>query len=523
MIAGFVAAGVTDAVISPGSRSTPLALAMLRQPRLRCHVAIDERSAAFFGLGIAKVQQRPVLLLATSGTAPANWLPAIIEASQSGVPLIAISADRPPELHACGANQTINQSGMFAPHVRASHMLGTPFPGFDPGYLHRLAAQIHEQSSWPYPGPVHINQPFREPLLSVEPIVSDDVPVRLEATYAKPEADARQVADLAKRISGRPGIIVCGEMPADQAQKASLTALAARLGCPVLAEPLSGLRFGPHDRSHVCIGYNRWLDDKSKQEPPTPEWIIRLGAFPVTRNLQHYVSRRIETHIAVDPWPRWIDPSRQITHLLRADPGTFCEALLREQLVPATSSWLASFSALEQQVIQNREPSHIAVLLDELPAETALFIGNSLAIRQLDSLSGHAAKTLHLYANRGASGIDGNISTAAGIARVKGSTVALIGDLTCQHDIGGLALTRGLDIVIITVNNGGGGIFDYLPQHSLPEFVEGWRTPQEIDFEHAAKTFGLTYQCSQSASELRSSLRQALATGGAHLIELKQL
>ena len=523
MIAGFVAAGVTDAVISPGSRSTPLALAMLRQPRLRCHVAIDERSAAFFGLGIAKALQHPVLLLATSGTAPANWLPAIIEASHSGVPLIAISADRPPELQACGANQTVNQSAMFAPYVRASHALGAPHPGFDPGYLHRLAAQIHEQASWPYPGPIHINQPFREPLLPAEPLVSDHLPAQLLATHVKPQPDAQQIAELAKCIAGRPGIIVCGEMQANHGQNAALAELASRLSCPILAEPLSGLRFGPHDRSHVCVGYNRWLDAGGAHEPPTPEWLIRFGAFPVTRNLQNYVSGNAGTHIVIDPWPRWVDPSRQITHLLRADPTAFCQALLREKLEPAADDWLAGFVALDKQVMEGRELSHIDAVLNALPAETALFIGNSLAIRQLDSLSGHADKTLHLYANRGASGIDGNISTAAGIASAQGRTVALIGDLTCQHDIGGLALTRGLDIVIVTVNNGGGGIFDYLSQHSLPEFIEGWRTPQEVDFEHAARTFGLSYQCALSTAELRSALGQALASGGAHLIELEQL
>ncbi len=168
LVAGFVAAGCKHAVLSPGSRSTPLALAMLRQPGLDCHVAVDERCAAFFALGIAKATRRPVLLLATSGTAPANWLPAVIEASQAAVPLILLSADRPPELQACGANQTIDQRGLFGPHVRASHLLGTPTEGFDPGYLQRLAAQVCEQASWPHPGPVHVNQPFREPLVPAQ-------------------------------------------------------------------------------------------------------------------------------------------------------------------------------------------------------------------------------------------------------------------------------------------------------------------------------------------------------------------
>ena len=521
MIAGFVAAGVTDAVISPGSRSTPLALALLRQPGLRTHVAIDERSAAFFGLGIAKARQRPVLLLATSGTAPANWLPAIVEASQSGVPLIAISADRPPELHACGANQTVPQTAMFAPYVRASHALGTPHEDFVPGYLHRLTAQIVEQATWPHPGPVHANQPFREPLLPAakQPQAEEPAPIRTSHAFAAP--DAQTLTELACRLSGRPGIIVCGEMPVAASRNDALTELAKALACPILAEPLSGLRFGSHDRSHLCVSYNRWLDERAGSSIPAPEWILRFGAFPVTRNLQNYVASPVTTHIVVDPWPRSVDPARKVTHLLRTDPQSFCAALLRQPLKAASDDWLPGFLALEKQVADRAEPNHIRPILDALPAETALFVGNSLSIRQLDSLSGHFAKNLHVYANRGASGIDGNISTAAGIASANNQTVALIGDLTCQHDIGGLALTRGLDIVIIVVNNGGGGIFDHLPQHALPEFSQGWRTPQDVNFEHAAKTFGLGYQGANPFEALPDNLAHALERGGPHLIELK--
>ena len=521
LIAGFVAAGITDAVISPGSRSTPLALAMLRQANLCCHVAIDERSAAFFGLGIAKAQQRPVLLLATSGTAPANWLPAIIEASQAGVPLIAISADRPPELQNCGTNQTVPQIGMFAPYARAGHALSAPSPSFEPEYLHRLACRCAEQATWPFPGPVHINQPFREPLLPSGDVPSVETAEPLYIFHPTPEPDRASIAELAGRISGRPGLIVCGEMPHADGRTMALSELARALACPILAEPLSGLRFGPHDRSHVCVGYNRWLDGNSTQEIPTPEWIIRFGAFPVTRNLQNYVSRKVATHIVVDPWPRWIDPANKITHLLHADPAAVCAALLRENPAPAHGDWLARFLALDQQSKDRAEPSHVRTVLDALPAGTSLFVGNSLAIRQMDSLSGHFDKPLRVHANRGASGIDGNISTAAGIAHAQGPTVALIGDLTCQHDIGGLALTRGLDIVIVVVNNGGGGIFDHLPQRDLPEFIEGWRTPQHIDFQHAAMTFGLGYHGVQTDDELRSRLAKALHTGGPQLIELK--
>ena len=522
IIGGFVAAGVSDAVISPGSRSTPLALAMLRQAGLRCHMAIDERSAAFFGLGLAKSNRYPVLLLATSGTAPANWLPAVIEASQSGVPLILISADRPPELQDCGANQTIGQLGLFASHVRASHMLGTPEQSFSPGYLHRVARQACEQASWPHPGPVHINQPFREPLLPVAPVLSGETPETICIAHPQLQPDLNVIGDLARRISGRPGVIICGEMPPRDGQNEALVALATRLRCPIFAEPLSGLRFGSHDHALLCVRYNDWLGKTDLVSQYKPEWVIRFGAYPVTRNLQNLVAEITETHALVDPWPRWIDPARRLTHLLRAEPAAICQALLERSLAPFSGTWLSALAKLEEDSAADEVKNHIHVLLEEIPNDTDLFVGNSLAIRQMDTHSGSADKALRIHANRGASGIDGNISTAAGIAASRGHAVALIGDLTCQHDLGGLALAQGLNIVIVVVNNGGGGIFDHLPQHHLPEFIQGWRTPQNVNFEHAARAFGLGYAAAHSNDDFRPALRHALAAGGPHLIELWQ-
>jgi len=521
MIAGFVAAGVTHAVISPGSRSTPLALAMLRQPGLECTVAVDERSAAFFALGVAKASRRPVLLLATSGTAPANWLPAIIEASQAGVPLIAISADRPPELQDCGANQTIDQRALFGGHVRASHLLGTPNDGFDPAYLTHLAARACEQACWPQPGPVHINQPFREPLLPAAPTAPAPIPAKIVLSRPESLPNADDIRALAQAIGGRPGAIVCGELAMKNALAEALTALAAQLACPILAEPLSNLRFGPHDRSHLCVRYNRWLADPQAVATRRLEWVLRFGSFPVTRHLQNYLAGSTAIHALVEPWPRWNDSAHRLSHLFRAEPLAFCKALLAAAPAAAPVDWLAGFMAIETSApAAGENTEHIAVLLDELPANTPLFIGNSLAIRQLDSASGSSAKPLLFYGNRGASGIDGNISSALGIAAAHGRVVALLGDLTCQHDLGGLALAQGRDAVIIAVNNRGGGIFDLLPQAGLPEFEQGWRTPQQISFEHAALTFGLGYAKAGDNKAFRAALRHAIGAGGSHLIEL---
>ncbi|MDP3538613.1 MAG: 2-succinyl-5-enolpyruvyl-6-hydroxy-3-cyclohexene-1-carboxylic-acid synthase [Azonexus sp.] len=520
MVAGFVAAGATHAVISPGSRSTPLALAMLRQSGLHCDVAVDERSGAFFALGIAKASQRPVLLLATSGTAPANWLPAVIEASQADVPLILISADRPPELQCCGANQTINQLGLFGSHVRASHALGTPEAGFEPSYLHRLAARAFEQSVWPHPGPVHLNQPFREPLVPVGEVRSADQPQPIRIAQPELRANPSLIRELSEAISARPGIIVCGEMKPEDGFADALTLLAARLGFPIFAEPLSNLRFGSHDRSQLYVRYNHWLGNPAFTETHRPEWVLRFGTYPVTRRLQAYVATATTTHALVEPSPLWTDPSHRLTHLLRADPLSVCLELLAVSPAPIPGNWLAPFAAEEKAAQSDSTGGHIKVLIDELPADGSLFVGNSLAIRQLDTHSGSSDKPLHIYGNRGASGIDGNISTALGIAAIDGQVVALLGDLTCQHDLGGLALAAGRNAVIVAVNNHGGGIFDTLPQAGLPEFEQAWRTPQQISFEHAALTFGLGYAKAENNDEFRAALRHALDKGGPQLIEL---
>jgi 2-succinyl-5-enolpyruvyl-6-hydroxy-3-cyclohexene-1-carboxylate synthase len=521
LVAGLAAAGVTHAVLSPGSRSTPLALALLRQPQLHTSVAIDERSAAFFALGMAKASRRPVVLLATSGTAPANWLPAVIEASQAGVPLILLSADRPPELQGCGANQTIEQIGLFGAHVRASHALGVPEAGFAPAWLHRLATRIVEQSQWPHPGPVHINQPFREPLLPTGDTAANEQPPLLHVARPQLQADPAAIAQLVTAIAGRPGAIVCGELAPTTGLAEAMTALAARLNCPLLAEPLSGLRFGAHDRSRLSVRYNCWLADPATAERLRPEWILRFGAFPVTRRLQDYVASATSVHALVEPWPRWSDPSHSLTHLLRADPLAACQALLTATTAASADAWLAAFMEQERKATSDDSAWHIPALLAELPAGMPLFIGNSLAIRQLDNASGSGEKPLLFYGNRGASGIDGNISSALGIAAIHGRVVALLGDLTTQHDLGGLALAASRDAIIVTINNGGGGIFSLLPQAGLPEFERGWRTPQQISFEHAAATFGLAYTRASNAEGLRDALQLALASGGPQLIELR--
>lgn len=521
LTAGLFAAGCRHAVLSPGSRSTPLALALLRQTGLTTRVAVDERSAAFFALGIAKASQRPVIVLATSGTAPANWLPAVIEASQGGHPLILISADRPPELYGVGANQTIDQIKLFGDHVRAAHALGAPSAGFEAAYLHRLAARLVEQACGPLPGPVHVNQPFHEPLIpTVDALPEAKTPEIRIARPLPPAPEPTVIAQLARQIAGRPGAIVVGELPPTPSLDAALGALADTLACPLLIEPLSGLRFGPAPLPHACTRYAHWSGTLARR----PEWVLRLGAWPVTRALQQWVAQ-VPEHILIEPQARWSDPAHRLNHLLRSDLVLTCRALaqamLEQSLPPGPADWLADVLAAEAEAPPLGTAWPIPVLLEALSADCALFVGNSLAIRQLDLHGARSAQPCRVYGNRGASGIDGNIATAAGLAAVHGQAVALLGDLTTQHDLGSLALAATQNLVILTVNNGGGGIFDFLPQAALPEFERGWRTPQTIDFAHAAAAFGLDYARADTPDSLAAALQNRTRAGGAHLVECR--
>lgn len=521
LVAGFVAAGVRHAVISPGSRSTPLALALLRQEGIACEVAIDERGAAFFALGLAKACRRPVLLLATSGSAPANWYPALIEADMAGIPLIAISADRPPELQGRGANQTINQSDLFGGHVRACHLMAVPDEQTPLSYLSGLAAQATEAACWPHPGPVHINQPYREPFFSTELVALPSPPI-LRSPAPRYLPDSTQIAELAGRLDGKPGFIIAGEMPDRPGQNEAIAALANRLQCPILAEGHSGLRFGGHDRSRVLPHYSRWLSEVAgadKRRSLAPSWLIRFGAFPVSRTLQKLASSAVDTHVLVEPWPKWTDPGHCLTDIIRTEPSEACEALLSVLTEGCTDGWHATWAELDYAATSTDGDHPARVLVEELPEGCPLFIGNSLSIREFDSNSGVRPAPLAVFANRGASGIDGNIATAAGLAGHFGQCVAMIGDLTALHDLGSLALAAGRNLIIIVANNGGGGIFDLLPQKSLPEFERGWRTPQSLRFDAAAQAFGLQYAATDVPG-LRAALRRALDDDSPCLIEL---
>lgn len=531
-VAALAAAGLRHLVLAPGARSAPLVLAALRRPELQCHVISDERAAGFFALGLGKATGLPAAALCTSGTAAANLLPAVMEADLAGVPLLVLTADRPPELQGWGSNQTVDQTKLYGERVRAFHALPVPAGDVDARPLRLLAARLLETCRAPLPGPVHVNVPLREPLL---PTQATEIPappplpepIALGTATARPDAAA--LAAFAERISGRLGVIVCGEGAYPKGFANAIATLAARLDVPILAEPLSGLRGGRHDRNRVLVHQALFLRDAP---PPAPEWVLRFGAFPVSRTLERWLAGLQDAdHILVAPPGEWPDPLRRSDVMLRGDPLAVIELLL-PHCRPASDDFRRAWQDAEAKAAATIavrcksgllfEGGIARTLLDALPDGAQLFVGNSLAIRALDIYGGTTEKSLALFSNRGASGIDGNLATAAGIAAATGAPLGLLlGDQTALHDCSSLALLQGRNAVAVVMDNGGGGIFDHQPFAAAlqPELLKrGWKAPPQVDFGALAAGFGLRHAEATDVASLRLALDEAIAAGGPWLV-----
>jgi 2-succinyl-5-enolpyruvyl-6-hydroxy-3-cyclohexene-1-carboxylate synthase len=532
LVDALVAAGVTRAVLSPGSRSTPLALAWLRHPGARTFVHVDERAAGFFALGLARGSGTPVALVATSGSAPAHWLPAVIEANHSATPLLLLSADRPAELQDCGANQTVDQVKLFGSHARAFHQTAEATRSPERvRQLRWLMSRAADEALHPLPGPVHVNVPFREPLLPAgePPPLPHHAAPPLTVHHPLLAPDPQAVNAIAALLAGRAGIIVCGPLPADSAFAAAVAELAAQLGSVILADPLSNLRFGPHDRSRVLARYDAFLRHGFVYEG-TLQWVLRFGAAPVSKPLTQLLERLAVPQVLVSADGRWLDPMHRATCVLHADPAPACHALSCAIERPFEADLLPPLRALESHAeaaarrLAGAEPLFeadvIDTLLSSLPDGARLYAGNSMVIRDLDGFSGSGGKRLTLYGSRGASGIDGNVATALGIAAAgEGPLAALLGDLALFHDLNALHAARDADALLVVLNNGGGGIFGYLPQAALPEFERGWLTPADLDIGGAARVFGVPHRRAASAAEFSRALGELLPQPGVRLIE----
>lgn len=541
-------AGVTEVCVSPGSRSTPLAELAARHAGLNLRVIIDERSAAFFALGIAKASRRPAALICTSGTAAANYYPALVEARYGRTPLIVLTADRPPEARGIGSPQTIDQLKLYADHVKSFTEMPVPSGAVDVvRYFQHVAGRaVAEATGFP-PGPVHINFPFREPL-TPPPGCTEGFAAAAPPAYRAPQPPRLQPEALEAALAavgGRTrGLIVCGPQT-DPALPAACAELAAALDAPVLADPLSQVRSGPHDRSRVADAYDLYLRDPDWRGRLIPEYVIRLGGLPTSKPLWTFLGSLSVPQIAVDP-SEGGDALLAATEVLPVDPVQFCRAVSQRFLAvggagaagrsagienPWTQQWLsvdkAARAALNATALEFDElfEGRIFIELAQLlPGGTRVFAGNSMPVRDMDAYFAGTAKAFHFMANRGANGIDGVVSTALGAACAGESPLALVvGDLSFLHDLGGLFAARycRVPVVCVVVNNDGGGIFSHLPQATESEHFETlFGTPHGLHFAHAAALFGLPYYRPAGWDEFRRSVRESLASCGLSLVEV---
>jgi 2-succinyl-5-enolpyruvyl-6-hydroxy-3-cyclohexene-1-carboxylate synthase len=533
--------GVRRAVISPGSRSTPLAVALWREPGIEVSVILDERSAGFFALGNALATGEPAVVLCTSGSAAANLHPAVVESDEASVPLIVLTADRPPELRDIGAGQTIDQLKLYGEAVRWFCEVGT-HDADDEGLLHfrSVACRAHAVACGdPRPGPVHLNVPWREPLapVAVEGQVSASDPLALQGRGdaplnqirpGAPRADVALLDRVAARIEATPaGLVVAGRQN-DPALAEPVVELAAAAGYPIVAEPTSQLRRGPHDRSLVISTYDHIARDRP--ESLQPELIIRVGDMPTSKPLRQWLAaaRGLE-QVVIDPTGEWRDPTRRADTILRADPAATARALADRvaRLRPAAravagsdfaTAWLEAESTVRTAVDERvegldelSEPGVWYSLARALRDGDAVFAASSMPVRDLEAFLRPGPEGVRFASNRGANGIDGLVSTSAGIAAGTGTrTWAVLGDLALFHDLGGLgAASRVAELRLIVIDNSGGGIFHFLPQAEAmadPEFEALLGTPSGLDPAAAAELHGLSVAVPSTPAELDEAL-----------------
>ena len=521
----LAAQGVEFACISPGSRSAPIAIALQRHPKIRVYVHIDERSGSFFGVGLAKSTGKPVVLLSTSGTAAAEFHAAVVEASHSQTPLIVLTADRPPELRDVGANQSIDQQRLYGTAVRWFFDPGPPVESANASRVwRRLAARAYAEAAT---GPVHINLPFREPLVPTP----GEVPVA-EGTAGQSVSEGRtlptpgQVTTLASALqrAQRP-LVVAGEMRDGDRLAPALS----RLGLPVLAEPSSQLRraeTGAAVESYEALLRAGW----SLQHGP--DLVIRLGATPTSKVLSAWLAATSAPTFLIDPDRTWRDQDQVASHIVACDPQALMEALpamdrraWREEWVSAGKRATAAIAATF--VSTSMHEGHIVrALASRMPDNAQVFIGSSMPIRAADSFWPHAKTQQRFFGNRGASGIDGLVSTGLGLAAGRSNvpTVLLLGDLSLYHDMNGLWAVRrhGLRATIIVCDNNGGGVFNFLPQAQHQDvFEELFATPLGLDFAQVARLYDLVYSPVTDRGGLEPAIADAVAAQAPTLVVVK--
>ncbi len=536
--------GIAGAVTSPGSRSTPLVLSLVRDGGFACHSQIDERSAGFFALGLAKATGRPAVLACTSGTAAANYLPAVIEAHEARVPLIVLTADRPPELRDSGAGQTIDQVKLYGDAVAMFAEVGvTDATPQTLRWIRALACRAVWTALGERPGPVHLNLPLREPLILDAPLPADE-----PGGGGRPDgrpwvARAPRTSDVAADVevlqpivaaAGR-GVVVLGrgEQRAGRPTPAALAraagAFSAATGWPLLADPLSGVHGAPGAVAH----YDALLRIGGFADAARPAAVLRIGDLPTSKPLREWLASLDAIQVLIDPEDAWQDPAHVCDLVMAAEPAAVLGALA-STAGPPEETWASAWrsaglraGAAIAEVLGDElsEPRIAAEVAAALPADATLVVASSMPVRDLETFAGARAQAPRVLANRGANGIDGTIATAYGIAAAgDGPVVLLIGDVALAHDVGSLVSARrlGIPLTIVLIDNGGGGIFEFLPVAGERDAFETHvATPTGIDVAGLATAFGVHHLEVEDLAGLRAAIDYAVATAGTQLIHAR--
>ncbi len=537
LVSGLRGAGVTHCVVSPGSRSTPLALAFSRHASIDVHVAIDERSAAFMALGIGRATRKPAVVVCTSGSAVAHFHPAVLEADLGRVPLVVLTADRPPELIDVGAGQTIDQQRIFGSSVRWFNSTGVA----DAASLSSFAVtgvRAASVATGPVPGPVHVNVALREPLVGDEPDArsQDFIAPRIPQVVASLSTTSNDlVATIADRLRATSrGVIVAGW--GSGASGGVIASLAKEVGWPLLADPISGARVGANAIS--CYDALLRSDDFSRSSQP--DLVLRFGAPLTSKVTNTWLSNSVE-QIVIEPGGSWLDPSRSATLHVSADPS---EVAARLSLLfarggfrtakPVPTPWLSSWLDAERRARKTIDTLLDAdeVLFDGRVARdvfggladgTNFLVASSMPIRDLEWF-GRPRAGVALHANRGVNGIDGLVSTAVGIALGScAPTVALLGDLALLHDSNGLLGLAGkhIDLTLVVVDNDGGAIFSFLPQSDAcdnAEFEQLFGTPHGLQLDVLMRAYGVEVIIPADANEVSAMVSESVAKGGVRAV-----
>ncbi len=533
LVETLVRRGVTHAVVSPGSRSTPLTMALVRHPGVEAVPVLDERSAAFFALGLAKQTRRPVLLVCTSGTAGANYFPAVVEAHESAVPLIVITADRPPEMRDCASGQTIDQQKIFGGFVEFYHELAVPGATLPLlRYLRQTVAHAVERAATG--GVVHLNAPFRDPLVPIEDGTTKGLEAcDWEAFFSGPQSVVGdglvRPSALLGDVTGKRGLVIAGNGWSHEA----IDRLFADSGWPVLADALSPARLRSVGGARVVAAYDAILRDARAAAALRPECVVVLGELPTSKVLRAWLTVIDVETIYITGRTGNRDSLHGRTRMRVVRPDAEGVERLPFAVAPAERAWSEAWARAEaaaQSVLARvvNEPGFeggfTRTVAETLSTDQVLFVASSMPVRDLEYLAPVRSDGPCVLANRGANGIDGTLSTALGVAHAGAPTVLLTGDLSLLHDTNGFLVTAKLkgSLTIVLINNCGGGIFGHLPVAKFnPPFEEYWATPQRVDFAKLCAAYDVPHELVATPAQLAERLRAQVGVSGARVIEVR--